>query len=34
GFSEFSRKAPWFSAALIILVGGYMILHGLGGILA
>ena len=34
GFSEFSRKAPWISAALITVVGIYMSLHGLSGILA
>ncbi len=34
GFSELSRKAPWISAALIIVVGIYMSLHGLSGILA
>ncbi|QBC03911.1 nickel/cobalt efflux protein RcnA [Enterobacter cloacae] len=34
GFSKFSRKAPWISAALITLVGVYMGLHGLSGILA
>lgn len=34
GFSEFSRKAPWISAALITLVGIYMSLHGLSGILS
>jgi nickel/cobalt exporter len=33
GFSEFSRKAPWISAALITVVGIYMSLHGLNGIL-
>lgn len=32
GFSEFSRKAPWISAALITVVGIYMSLHGLSGI--
>ncbi|MGK3186077.1 nickel/cobalt efflux protein RcnA [Enterobacter soli] len=34
GFSEFSRKAPWISAALITVVGIYMSIHGLTGILA
>ena len=34
GFSELSRKAPWISAALITVVGIYMSLHGLSGILA
>ena len=33
GFSELSRKAPWISAALITVVGIYMSLHGLSGIL-
>ena len=27
GFSEFSRKTPWISAALITVVGIYMILR-------
>lgn len=34
GFSEFSRKAPWISAALIVLVGLYMSIHGMRGIFA
>ncbi|MGY5366710.1 nickel/cobalt efflux transporter [Enterobacter oligotrophicus] len=34
GFSEFSRKAPWISAALIVLVGLYMSIHGMHGIFA
>ncbi|KAE9848541.1 nickel/cobalt efflux protein RcnA, partial [Escherichia coli] len=34
GFSKFSRKAPWISAALITLVGITMSLHGLSGILS
>ncbi|MHB8165518.1 MAG: hypothetical protein ACYDDT_01905 [Sulfuricella sp.] len=32
GFGEFARKAPYFSGALILLVGfhvGYQGLHGL-----
>ncbi|HHG8782935.1 nickel/cobalt efflux protein RcnA [Enterobacter hormaechei] len=33
GFSAFSRKAPWISAALIALVGIYMGIHGVSGIL-
>jgi len=34
GFSEFSRKAPWISAALIVMVGLYMSIHGMRGIFA
>jgi nickel/cobalt exporter len=34
GFSKFSRKTPWISAALITLVGIAMSLHGLSGILS
>jgi len=33
GFSAFSRKAPWISAALIAVVGIYMSIHGVSGIL-
>ncbi|EKY3918802.1 TPA: nickel/cobalt efflux protein RcnA [Enterobacter hormaechei subsp. steigerwaltii] len=33
GFSAFSRKAPWISAALIAVVGIYMSIHGASGIL-
>jgi len=33
GFSAFSRKAPWISAALIAVVGVYMSIHGVIGIL-
>lgn len=32
GFGEFSRKAPWFSGALIILVGLYMMGHGISAL--
>lgn len=34
GFGDFSRKAPWISGSLIILVGIYMGFHGLQGVLA
>lgn len=33
GFSAFSRRAPWISAALIAVVGVYMSIHGVSGIL-
>ncbi|WP_281549880.1 nickel/cobalt efflux protein RcnA [Kluyvera cryocrescens] len=32
GFGELSRKAPWFSGALIILVGIYMMAHGINAL--
>lgn len=32
GFGELSRKAPWFSGALIILVGIYMMAHGISAL--
>ena len=32
GFGELSRKAPWFSGALIILVGLYMMGHGISAL--
>ena len=32
GFGELSRKAPWFSGALIILVGLYMMAHGVSAL--
>ncbi|WP_333500853.1 nickel/cobalt efflux protein RcnA [Kluyvera genomosp. 2] len=32
GFGELSRRAPWFSGALIILVGLYMMGHGISGL--
>ena len=32
GFGELSRKAPWFSCALIILVGLYMMGHGISAL--
>ena len=32
GFGELSRKAPWFSGALIILVGIYMMAHGISAV--
>ncbi|MEB6631345.1 nickel/cobalt efflux protein RcnA [Kluyvera cryocrescens] len=32
GFGELSRKAPWFSGALIILVGIYMLAHGISAL--
>lgn len=32
GFGELSRKAPWFSGALIILVGIYMMGHGISAL--
>ncbi|WP_052283838.1 nickel/cobalt efflux protein RcnA [Kluyvera genomosp. 1] len=32
GFGELSRKAPWFSGALIILVGVYMMAHGINAL--
>ena len=32
GFGELSRRAPWFSGALIILVGLYMTGHGISGL--
>ena len=32
GFGELSRRAPWFSGALIILVGFYMMGHGISGL--
>lgn len=34
GFGEFARKAPYFSGALIVLVGLYVGYHGLTGIAA
>ena len=30
--NDVSRKAPWFSGLLIIVVGIYMMLHGLSGL--
>lgn len=33
GFGELSRKAPWFSGALIILVGLYMMGHGISALI-
>ncbi|RNS50673.1 hypothetical protein C5Y11_008420 [Klebsiella pneumoniae subsp. pneumoniae] len=30
--NDLSRKAPWFSGLLIIVVGIYMMLHGLSGL--
>lgn len=33
GFGELSRKAPWFSGALIILVGLYMMAHGISALI-
>lgn len=32
GFGELSRKAPWFSGALIIVVGIYMMGHGISAL--
>lgn len=32
GFGELSRKAPWFSGALIIVVGLYMMGHGISAL--
>ncbi|MFH0475719.1 nickel/cobalt efflux protein RcnA [Kluyvera ascorbata] len=32
GFGELSRKAPWFSGALIILVGLYIMGHGISAL--
>lgn len=32
GFGELSRKAPWFSGALIIMVGLYMMGHGISAL--
>ena len=32
GFGELSRKAPWFSGALIIVVGLYMMGHGINAL--
>ena len=32
GVGELSRKAPWFSGALIILVGIYMMAHGISAL--
>jgi nickel/cobalt exporter len=34
GFGEFARKAPYFSSALIILVGLYVCWHGVRGLMA
>ena len=31
-FNDVSRKAPWFSGLLIIVVGIYMMVHGLSGL--
>lgn len=33
GFGELSRKAPWFSGALIILMGLYMMGHGISALI-